>query len=664
MDELNNLNPNGANNNPYQPSNVPNPNASPYQANNNQNSDVNSYETSNDPYSSLNPDYISNTESPYDSMNSNPYQPINKNDMNPDFPQQDNNDYSPSNNQPVLNPILSQSIPNNNNNAEPINTDNQNDSFDVSSLDNQDNNTNNMDYQYNNYDNMNPQENNFDNSFNNMNYQNNGFDSSNNMNYQDNSFNNMNYQNNGFDNSNNMNYQPENFDNPDVTSNFSDPNLNYQDNNYNNQNFVNNESNDDYNTEFIKRWMGNLYEKAHSKKFNWCSALFGPAYFLYRKMYVTGFLLVILSFLIAILSTFLVTKLGVVSFAIAGAISILLMIIYGVAFYPLYRNFVKGKLNKFKQTITDNSQLLNEATKKGNTSVIAVILYFIISPILLSLIISLFISAGIIDIKNAFTPDVPLKNETENQEVETDLQPFNFVDDYTVTYDALKWFYDDTDNSLNKGGYILTYTGQSLSNVSESFGVDVTTPSGRSSLLQTLASSYETQAASSNLTVDLGSSNFVRQTNAYYAYLDVTSPDSVERYYLILIPEDDIIFQFVLTTADTAVDFETNLEVVNILTSIESALPSDEDIPTDENVIDDESDENIIDNETSNSTDLNSVDDEDTENAIGNDIANVTDDVSNSVSTTDENATSDEDTATENTSGSNNNVTPLSDILS
>ncbi len=534
--------------------------------------------------------------------------------------------------------------------------------------DNSFNDPNNMNYQDNSFNDpndMNYQDNSFNGS-NDMNYQDNSFNGSNDMNYQDNSFNasnDMNYQDNSFNASNNMNYQNNSFDNSNTNSNFSDPNLNYQDNNFNNQDFSNNASSGDYNTEFVKRWMGNIYDKAHSKKFNWCSAIFGPAYFLYRKMYLTGTLLVILSFLITILSTFLVTKLGMASFAIAGVISLLLIIIYGFAFYPLYRNFVRGKLNKFKQTITDNSQLLNEASKKGNTSVIAVILYFIISPIVLSLIISLFISAGIINIKNAFESNTPPKNETESQEVETDLQPFNFVDDYSVYYDALTWFYDDTDNSINKGGYILTYTGQSLSNVSEAFGVDLTTNSGRASLLQSLVSSYEAQAATSDFTVDVGQSNFIQQENAYHAYLDVTSPETIERYYVILIPEDDIMFQFVLTTADTAVDFETNLEVLNILSSIEPALPSDEDIdsPTDENIIDDE-DENLIDDETSNSTDLNSVDDEDSDNVIENNFDNTTD-TANTVSNTTENTTPDENTASENTSRSVSNIAPLSDIL-
>ena len=287
----------------------------------------------------------------------------------------------------------------------------------------------------------------------------------------------------------------------------------------------------DYTMEFVKAWMGNLYEKAHSKKFNWPAAIFGGIYFLYRKMYLTGILLIILTFLMLFLSV----KVGAGLIALLPVINIVLLLVYGFGFYPMYRNFVRGKLNKYKQTITDNSQLVQTASSKGGTSPLAVILCCIVVPIISSLVLTLLATVGLFNIFKNISGNIstPSNIISDNSIIEdnTDMKSYTFLNQYTIDYDSLTWFFNQSDSSLTKGDYKLTYSGQSIPDLKSSFNVDSTTPAGRSSLLSTLMSSLQAQAASMNLTVDVGTSNFVLGVKNYYAYIDVASNNTLTRYY-------------------------------------------------------------------------------------------------------------------------------------
>ncbi len=610
-DELNNQNPNGTNN--------------PYQGQDSfasMNPDFNANQNTNqDPYSSMNPDFNTNqnaSQDPYASMSP---------DTNAQFNNMDDSVLPGNDNNQVLNPILSQSMPSNN----------ASQSTGLNDTNYQGNNFSdpNMNYQDNNFSdpNMNYQDNNFSDP--NMNYQNNNFGDPN-MNYQDNSFSdpNMNYQNNNFGDPN-MNYQDNNFSDPNMNyqdNNFSDPNINYQNNNfsdpnmnYQNNNFSNSNMNQDYNTAFVQTWMGNLYEKAHSKKFNWCAAIFGEIYLLYRKMYLTGILFSILKYLLVFLSAFLIIKIGAAALAILSIISLAFIMIYGFGFYPLYRNFVKSKLDKFKQTTTDNQQLVNLASQKGGTSPIAVVVFCIVVPIIISSIVWLLIGAGILNLANSFLGAFnelsnTVNNEIANEESLYDYQYWNFEDNYSIQYDSLVWFFDETDSSLAKGNYKLTYSGQSIKNINATYGYDMTSITGRSSLLSNLISSFEAQATSLNVTVQPGSSNFVTGTslpNIYYSYIDIESAETLYRYYLVLIPEDDILFQFILTVDDTSVDSMTNADVIGILTSVSK---TEETTDTTGNAVSEQS-ANIVDENVVVSNEIN---DENTNEVIENSTTNNT----------------------------------------
>ncbi len=341
---------------------------------------------------------------------------------------------------------------------------------------------------------------------------------------------------------------------------FNDTTNNFENNNY---------DSNDYNIQFVQNWMGKLYDKAHSKKFNWSSALFGGAYFLYRKMYSTAVLIIVFTILMSVLSVFLMIKSVIIGALFSLLFPLVLAISLGFGFYPLYRNFVRSKLNKYKKTITNNDQLISIARKNGGTSTLSVILYFVLMPIIISSITGALISAGIISIKVIpFGSKENTTTQNETLEPKVDMQDFNFDSSYLLAYDANTWFLDDSSKSLVKGDYKLVYSNQSIQNVSTTFNQDSKTATGRSGILQSITSSFSAQAASANLQLESGSSNFILQDNCYYAYVDVIEASTINRYYLILLPEKDILFQFVLTINDTSIDYKTNLSVISMLSSI------------------------------------------------------------------------------------------------
>ncbi len=668
MDDSNNLNPNDANN--IQDTNINNSNNLNTDSNSNMNTDP--YQNQ-DPYASMNADMNSNpyqNQDPFASVNadinSNPYQnqdpyasintDINSNpyqnqdpyaSLNPDMnipmdsnPYQSQDPFTITNtdmNSNVINPILSQDL-SNTNNATNFQNDNN---FASQNMNNQN-----------------------DNAFagQDMNYSNDNSFAGQDMNYQnDNAFTSqdMNNQNDNIFASPNMNGQNvNNFSNQDMNNNTYDMNSNPS---YGN---TGNVSTGDYNMDFVKTWMGGLYDKAHSSKFN-CSAAFssivGGVYFLYRKMHLTGLLFTILQFLLLFLSLFMFTKFGPVSLGLTAGVVVVFFLIYGFAFYPLYRNFVKSKLNKFKTATQDNSQLVNMASQKGGTSVIAVASYCICIPIIIAAILALLVNFDIINFSNSGNNSKEPSSETQDT-VDTEdiiLESLDFTDGYSMEYDPDTWFYSEDDKSLTKGDYKLVYSGQAISNLKGLLSVDVTTPDGRSTLLSTLVSSLESQGAQLNMSVQAGSSTFVVGTsnnNVYYSYIDVTAENAISRYYLILIPEDDILFQFVLSTNDTTIDTETNIEVIEILTSISKIEEineenSDNDANS-ENQVDENSDNTIDESDTNNVTDDGNSTNETTVNGVSTQDNTVSenngDEVSGNTTEPSDNTTNDNTTTTDN----------------
>lgn len=321
----------------------------------------------------------------------------------------------------------------------------------------------------------------------------------------------------------------------------------------------------DYNLAFVQNWMGNIYEKAHSKKFNWAAALLGEAYLLYRKVYIPGMIFLVLSLLLSVVTS--ITGNAILGI-ILGVYVIARFFGLGFGFYPMYRSNVRKELNKYKSQIQDNNDLINKAKKNGGTSVISLVACLVIELIVSGIGMSMAL-------KN--TPGANNKNNNGNNsanEVTTNSQEVFFETGYVITYDSNKWFYTPANSTFTQGDYKLKYK---VKYNEQQLGVDFATAEGRSALLSMLTNSFNAQAAQSNLQAEVANSTFIAKFTSYYAYIDIISSTAISRYYFVILPSEKVMFQFVLEVNDTAIDYTTNLDVIDMISLI---TPANEDAET------------------------------------------------------------------------------------
>ncbi len=126
-----------------------------------------------------------------------------------------------------------------------------------------------------------------------------------------------------------------------------------------------NSSDDDYK----KAYIGNNYDKIKDGKFSIPAFIFGGYYFLYRKLWLYAFILIITNFVI----TFFIKE-------YSSVIIIVLYILVGIKFNSFYLQKVDQNIEKIKQQNIDktSNELLNECRKKGGVSPAAVIIVFLI----------------------------------------------------------------------------------------------------------------------------------------------------------------------------------------------------------------------------------------------------------------------------------------------
>ena len=415
----------------------------------------------------------------------------------------------------------------------------------------------------------------------------------------------------------NMGYQDPNQMNPNMgyqDPNQMNPNMGYQDpNQYDaNQGYQDAnqyDANQGYqdNNSFEQTWMGALYQKAYSKKFNWCAAFFGPAYLLFRKMYLTGVLFVVIQ--IAILAIYgILSKMSIMAssiFYLVVELSIFLGL--GFGFYPLYKGFISSKLNNFRKTITDDNQLNAIAQTKGGTSPIGLIIYFAIMGVAIPILAVAGLFGGL-NINKQSGNEMPANSIVETESTE---EKFNFLDDYCITYDSDKWFFDEDKKTLSGEDYTLEYK---TSYKASDLNIDMTSMDGLNKLLTLLKDSFTNQATQSELQIETNDDNFKSKNGNYYAYLDIIDNSTASRYYFVVIPDDEIMVQFVLTAKDTTIEYDKNLEVIDMITNI--SKKSDED---DEDEDDNEDTSNKT-NETSN--EVEEDDDDEVDNRVSNSISN------------------------------------------
>lgn len=395
-------------------------------------------------------------------------------------------------------------------------------------------------------------------------------------------------------NNSQVDFQSQSFDNNQFTGNQAQDFNNTQLNNPS-QNFVNNQfegnvpnSNNDFmdqssnsygnnnDEEFRKAWMGNLYDKANKRKFSIPSFFFGGIYYLYRKLYLFGFIFMLISCIIPIIGMTMISSnitnpSGMILPSILTTIlPIIVNIIYGFAFYPLYKNNINQKLNKYKNEVQSPAQLIDLAKQKGGTSILFVILGILLSSIISTIAITTILASSLKTLVNDLFINNSIQNTLNNNinEIENEANTYdvyNFYNNYSFEYDSSKWT-ENADKKLAYDNYALSYI-QSIENITSS-GFDINQTQGRSGFFTYLYNLFSSQIDSTTTTLELGSSSFVYDNGIYYSYFDLVYTTSIERCYFVLIPENDIFIEFILSNNDTVISDTINEEIIGYICSI------------------------------------------------------------------------------------------------
>ena len=443
---------------------------------------------------------------------------------------------------------------------------------------------------------------------------------------------NTNFAQNDFNQAQNVNTMQNDF-NQNLNTNFAQNDFNQaQNQNPMQQDFNQNDMQYGSSTdeEFIKAWMGNLYAKANSK-FSIPTFFFGGYYFVFRKMYLSGLLMILVNL---ILSSLPLLLLNTVTLVASPILLILLNIGYGFAFYPLYKKYVKAQLQKIKAQSPTPNELLNVASKKGGTSIGIAIVSVIVSSIVATLIFSLQMASFI----KSLLPPSSLEqdsNTSNNLSGTTAVyDTFNFYKDYCLDFDTNKWTFDD--NKLENDGYSLAYI-QSIENLKD-FGFDMNTSNDRASFFTFLYNQFSSQVTA-DTSIELGSSSFIQfnGVDLYYAYLDLIYPTSMDRCYFLIIPEDDIMLELILTNSEDTVIYDPiHTEILTYLSSVYSEpLDENNELGNDinSNSIDTNAvSENIIANETTSNNELSTVSNSTSNNVVSENVSSNT--LGNTVSNT------------------------------
>ena len=469
----------------------------------------------------------------------------------------------------------------------------------------------------------------------NTNFAQNDFNQAQNVNTMQNDFNqnlNTNFAQNDFNQAQNVNTMQNDF-NQNLNTNFAQNDFNQaQNQNPMQQDFNQNDIQYGSSTdeEFIKAWMGNLYAKANSK-FSIPAFFFGGYYFVFRKMYLSGLLMILVNL---ILSSLPLLLLNTVTLVASPILLILLNIGYGFAFYPLYKKYVKAQLQKIKAQSPTPNELLNVASKKGGTSIGIAIVSVIVSSIVATIIFSLQMASFI---KNLLPPSsLEQDSNTSNNLSDTTAvyDTFNFYKDYCLDFDTNKWTFDD--DKLENDGYSLAYI-QSIENLKD-FGFDMNTSNDRASFFTFLYNQFSSQVTA-DTSIELGSSSFIQfnGVDLYYAYLDLIYPTSMDRCYFLIIPEDDIMLELILTNSEDTVIYDPiHTEILTYLSSVYSEpLDGNNELGNDinSNSIDTNAvSENIIANETTSNNELSTVSNSTSNNVVSENVSSNT--LGNTVSNT------------------------------
>lgn len=294
----------------------------------------------------------------------------------------------------------------------------------------------------------------------------------------------------------NINNQHQNINNiqtPNINQNISSDNLNTTNNNqYQNQDFNNN------NEELLKSFIGNNYDKIVNSGFSLCGFFFGEFYYFYRKMYLYGFIIILLKI-------FLLN-------AVNGLISIALYVLLGLFTNKIYLNFANSKINKIK-TKNPSGDLSRICSAKGGTSIgmifVALILDIVLLIIYVILMLVLNISIGIVSLFGSLGSDIMSSPNGEYNGALSYDSSVVISDDFSVDIPSMY-----QEGFLNSE-YVINYTyktdeNEILSNCEFSFAV-IEGYSSSSELINQIAEYNKVSSSVSNTTIN----NIVWYTTNY-----------------------------------------------------------------------------------------------------------------------------------------------------
>ena len=295
----------------------------------------------------------------------------------------------------------------------------------------------------------------------------------------------------------------------------------------------------------------------------------------------------------------------------------------------------------------NNAQNINESdkVKDKNTKIFTIVLVVALAVA----IIALFIILGF-KLSSKNKAKTSSNNTIASQQEQPKIEQYYFDNnEYSFDYDSTKWTDDEESKSLVYDTYSLQYA---MNYNASQLGADFKTDNGRSALYEMIINQFSSQASGANLQMETPNDGFISKDDLYYTFFDILDGTTIYRYYLVVLPDDNVMFQFTLSNTDTSIDYSTGLEVVDMLASIQKA---DEDNDNTNGLSTNEVGLNASDENASTNSVQNKV-----TNALTNSTSAVTDTTGNTVA----NTTSSSASASNSTSAnSTKNVTNLSDLL-
>lgn len=179
-------------------------------------------------------------------------------------------------------------------------------------------------------------------------------------------------------------------------------------------------NNDLIDKELIEDYVGNNFNKINKRIINFSALFFGPFYYLYRKMYVSGIILLIFQTLIIYFIK------NVKYFAI---MELSFLLINSLLFNTLYMIISKKRVNKIRKVINDNS-IKEKCVLKGGTD----LLISSLISIGYIIIIILFFSSSLFNFFSKFIDLDKIFNQNKKDEISTNATDFaNMLESYSAT---------------------------------------------------------------------------------------------------------------------------------------------------------------------------------------------------------------------------------------